>query len=211
MRTLRAAETSRFTGKRTGSIMNRVMYLLLITMITSSGCQPGGKSAARHSDIEADDKSAARRSDDGADDDATNIEKWVVAEVDPISIVGHGVALNSEGKEIEATPEFVIGVQRYYMKSLYLQAGEKQRDEFQARLRRLYNTRLAQQEQMVVNSALIAWMIAEVRPRNASKLAINNSWIAGVARQRMSNGGSAGEPLELKELLGRLKREGLEQ
>jgi hypothetical protein len=179
------------------SVMSRIIISLAIALTIASGCQPSGEPPRpsqrpeRRSNIEA------------------GIDTWVVTEADPISVVGHGVALNSKGREIDATPEFIIGAQEFYLKSLYQQASERQRDEFKAKQRRLYDSILTQQEQMVVNSALMSWMIDAVKPRNGATLAMNNAWITSIANREMSKDAGAGKPAALTKLLGRLKKEGL--
>jgi hypothetical protein len=133
------------------------------------------------------------------------IETWTVAATDPVSTIGHGAILNPEGKEVDATPQFVIGAQRFYLKNLYVRANEKQRLEFKAKQQRLQGiTPLAERDQILVNSALIGWLIDTVKPENAANLTMRNSVLrnesARVSQTKLT---------APRDLLERLKQEAL--
>ncbi len=106
----------------------------------------------------------------------SDIARWNVPSTDPISAVGHGAILDAEGRAINPSPDFVLDAQRFYLKKLYLQADERQRAELNAKVRRLEEAgQLTQREQMVVNGALIAWLIDAVKPNDAAHLLSKNN------------------------------------
>ena len=109
-------------------------------------------------------------------EDFSSIMKWQVRSADPIAVVGHGVMLDWQGREVAATPVFIPQTQRYYLKSLYLRATDAQRADFQKKQQRLCpETRLAPEDKTVVNAALISWLITVVKPADAVRLETNNA------------------------------------
>jgi hypothetical protein len=136
-----------------------------------------------------------------------------VAANDPISAVGHGAISDAQGREIDPSPGFVIGAQRYYLKRLYQQANDQQRTEFEAKQRHLQDVKgQTEAEQIVVNSALIDWLIDAVNPQDAAHLASKNiallSRFAGITDGELST--KRPEAGEIREdLLELIKREGL--
>ena len=96
----------------------------------------------------------------------------------PVSAVGHGAMFDREGKEIQATPEFIAEAQRYYLTSLLQHANEEQR----ARLAALQQpfeapAKWSAQERAYANHALIAWLIEQLKPPKASLLASINGFL----------------------------------
>jgi hypothetical protein len=89
---------------------------------------------------------------------------------DPISTVGHGVAVNSEGELVDLTPEFIFEAQRYYIKRLYQQANDEQRSLSDGK-------RCNDPDQLYINYALITWLIKKVEPENGSTLASANVFL----------------------------------
>jgi hypothetical protein len=132
---------------------------------------------------------------------------------DPISAVGHGTILDAQGREIDPSPEFVIGAQRFYLERLYHQANDQQRAEFEAKQRRLRDVKgQTEVEQIVANAALVDWLIEAVKPQDAAHLASKNtallSRFAGISDGELSTKRpDAGEIRE--DLLELLHREGL--
>ena len=136
-----------------------------------------------------------------------NIETWKVPADDPVSTVGHGGIWDAKGREIEPSPEFVIDAQRFYLKRLYQESDQKLQTELKAKLQRFESLKdLTQQEQILVNSALIAWLIDAVKPRDAAHLASKN----GALRNKIFriSAQQAAKPIS-KELLRVLDEEGL--
>jgi hypothetical protein len=112
----------------------------------------------------------------GSFGDFSEIARWRVPSTDPVGAVGHGAILDAEGREIDPSPDFMLDVQRFYLKKLYLQADERQRAELNAKHQRLQETgRLTQREQIFVNAALIDWLIETVKPEDAAHLLIRNN------------------------------------
>jgi hypothetical protein len=104
-----------------------------------------------------------------------DIETWTVAATDPISTVGHGAIIDTEGKMITPSPEFVVEAQRFYLKSLYQRASEQQRAEFKVTQQHLEGVKArTQAERIFLNAALIGWLIETVKPQDAPYLASKN-------------------------------------
>jgi hypothetical protein len=132
--------------------MNRIAHAFVISLAVLLGC--------------------------GSNTALAGIESWTVPATDPVAAVGHGVVLDNKGNEVDiaASPDFVIQAQRYYIKSLYLMAGEQQRRLVNSKQQRVMGKkRLTQREQIVGNAALIDWLSDMVKPANAADLAIRNS------------------------------------
>jgi hypothetical protein len=129
----------------------------------------------------------------------------MVATTDPISTVGHGAILDSKGNEIDPSPEFVIYAQHFYLKRLFELADDKLRAEFKAMQQRLESIKgLTQQEQILLNSALIAWLIDTVKPADAAHLASKN----GALRNKFFHI-TGKQSTVSQDLLDGLKKEGL--
>lgn len=110
----------------------------------------------------------------------SSIASWQIVSADPISVVGHGAMLDSQGREVGATLVFIADSQKYYLKILYLQANESQRAEFAKKQQRLCATKtIPTEEKMVVNAALISWLINEVNSEDSAKLASKNAALIG--------------------------------
>jgi len=134
-----------------------------------------------------------------------DVDTWTVATSDPITTIGHGVMVDAQGREIDATPGFVIGAQRFYIKNLYERANEAQRAEFKSRMNRIQGaTPLSQPDEMAMNSALLGWLIDTVKPENAATLVMRHATLQ-IESTRLSKTKSPPSPA----LLDRLKREGL--
>lgn len=142
-----------------------------------------------------------------------NLETWTVSATDPISAVGHGGVFNAEGKEIDPSPEFVIEAQRFYLKRLYQRANEQQRAEFKAMQRRLRDVKSqTQAEQILVNAALLGWLIETVKPEDTPYLGSKNTALLGRFTRITDGEPSTKDPRAgdiRKELVERLRREKL--
>jgi hypothetical protein len=173
--------------------MNGMVFSLVITAAMLSGCTTG--------------KDPARGGNPGRRGGVEDIDTWTVVATDPILTVGHGVLLSREGNEIAPTPEFVIEAQRFYLKGLYQQASKEQRDELKAKQLRLQGAQpFTREQQIVVNSALIAWLIDTVKPEEAATLAGKNAALQGSVSTK---GAAFQEAATSKGLLERLNQEGL--
>lgn len=97
---------------------------------------------------------------------------------DPISTVGHGVAVNSEGSIVDLSPEYILATQRYLVKRLYQQADDEQRSKFRKKQQRLSDEKQCDDpDQIYINHALIAWLIKKVEPENGGTLASANVFL----------------------------------
>jgi len=145
--------------------------------------------------------------------DVDDIETWKVAATDPISSVGEGAIINAEGKIIDPSPATVIEAQHFYLKSLYQRANEQKRAEFKATRRRLQDLKTqTQAEQILINAALLAWLIETVKPQDAPYLASKNTALLGRFALIIDGVPSMNDPRAgdiRKEFVERLEREGL--
>jgi hypothetical protein len=89
---------------------------------------------------------------------------------EPIAYTGHGAMFDKNGKEIQVTPEFIKEAQKFYLDTLSKQAGEKQRALFEQKQKRLFSgQQWDKRSELYANSALIEWLIKEVKPANADE------------------------------------------
>ena len=106
----------------------------------------------------------------------TDIGDWKVRRSDPISAVGHGGVFDAQGRQFEASPNFVLGAQRYYLKRLYQQADREQRARFQEKQRSIEGEKArTKTERILVNAALVNWLIETVQPQDRAHLASKNT------------------------------------
>jgi hypothetical protein len=90
---------------------------------------------------------------------------------DPIAYIGHGAMFDKDGKEIQVTQEFIKEVYRFYLEALFKQANEQQRALVEQKQKRLFSGRqFNTQSELYVNSALIEWLIKEIRPVSSDTL-----------------------------------------
>jgi hypothetical protein len=106
----------------------------------------------------------------------SKIEKWKVAATDPVLSVGHGGVFDEKGKEVEVSPNFVLHAQRYYLKRLYQEGSDEQKALFQQKQRSLKKIKPQDKsEKILVNSALLGWLVETVKPRDAAQIGSKNS------------------------------------
>lgn len=135
---------------------------------------------------------------------------------DPISIIGHGSMFDHAGKEIKFTPEFVEKAQNYYLNELSAKLRPDQLKKFHAeRARFLDASKHAlkskgqepdRQVALVINSALIDWLLKENPRDDAGELQGKNNLIKAKLRQRLTPpdvGAPYAPPKEVLELLGK--------
>src|SRR5688572_4820902 len=79
---------------------------------------------------------------------------------DPIAFVGHGAIFDSNGNEIEATAEFVTGVQQLYLRTLLGQASNEQSSRFDQKQKRLLGDNSWDiRSKLYANAELIDWLV----------------------------------------------------
>lgn len=141
----------------------------------------------------------------------SRIENWKVGAKDPIATVGHGGVFNAEGKQIEPSAGFVIDAQRYYLKRLYLEANDEQRRAFTEKQRGVENMKPGSEaERVLANSALLAWLIGTVKPKDAPQLSSKNTALLSRFIQIRNGVLSSKEGSVLnKDLVSHLWRDGL--
>uniref|UniRef100_C6E3R5 Uncharacterized protein n=1 Tax=Geobacter sp. (strain M21) TaxID=443144 RepID=C6E3R5_GEOSM len=143
----------------------------------------------------------------------SKIEKWKVAATDPVVSVGHGAMFDEKGKEVEVSPDFVLHAQRYYLKRLYDEGTSEQKALFQQKQRSVRKIKPQDKsEKILVNAALLGWLLEAVKPEDAARIGSKNS--ALLERfVRFRDGGleevpNGGGPVR-KDLVALLWREGL--
>jgi hypothetical protein len=135
---------------------------------------------------------------------------------EPIAIIGHGSMFDHAGKEIKFTPEFVEKAQNYYLNELSAKLRPDQLKKYQAERARLLDvSKRAQklngqepdrQVALVVNAALIDWLLKENPLDDAGELQGKNNLIKAKLRQRLTPpdvGAPYAPPKEVLELLGK--------
>jgi hypothetical protein len=106
---------------------------------------------------------------------------------DPIAAVGHGAAIDARGEMINITPSFIRDALDFYTRSLYERAPQSIRAKFdELRTTAMAGAELSPQTRLVVQSALLDWLIAEVRPDNASDLSSKNHFLRTVLGSQAS-------------------------
>lgn len=115
--------------------------------------------------------------------------------VEPIAFIGHGVMFDEAGRPIEPTPAFIERAQAYYIQTLSARLRPAQKSAFDAERSRHLQTykRLSPQAgaaadpqgALVVNAALIDWLIQAVPPGDAGDLESKNNLMKARLRQRL--------------------------
>jgi hypothetical protein len=133
---------------------------------------------------------------------------------EPIAFIGHGVMFDEAGRQIQATPAFIERAQAYYIQTLSARLRPVQKNAFDAERNRHLDTykRLSPQAgavadpqgALVVNAALIDWLIKAVPPADAGDLESKNNLMKARLRQRLfapQLGAPYAAPAELLNLL----------
>ena len=108
-----------------------------------------------------------------------------VPDEDPISTAGHGAIMDAKGREIDPTPEFVLAAQRYYINRLYKSAGRQVQAELEAKRQSLQSLqRFSAEEQVLVGSILVDWLIDRVKPDDMGHLATKNGALRNAILRR---------------------------
>jgi hypothetical protein len=119
-----------------------------------------------------------------------------VAQVEePIAFIGHGVMFDASGKPIQATPAFIEKAQVYYIESLSALLQPAQKSRFNAERARYLDTYKRpsdggsqagdKQDTLIINAALIDWLIKEVPLADAGDLQGKNNLIKARLRYRL--------------------------
>ena len=104
---------------------------------------------------------------------------------DPIAFVGHGAAFGPDGKEINLTPRFIREAQQYYIDSLYRIAPLEKKLSFDRKRNDVLSTQLTGQDELVANSALIEFLINEVKVQDGGRLSSINSFLKVILRSKL--------------------------
>jgi hypothetical protein len=101
--------------------------------------------------------------------DVTGVPKTALHQ-DPVAAVGHGAILGADGSEMDPKTDFVIEVQLFYIASVYERADATQRAAFVVLRKQLMKEGMTPEEQVLANSALLAWLVEEVKPDDGTYL-----------------------------------------
>ena len=138
-----------------------------------------------------------------------------VAQVqEPIAFIGHGVMFDEAGNPIQATPAFIEKAQTYYIENLSARLQPAQKSLFDAERARYLDTYKRpgdgggqagdQQDTLIINAALIDWLIKEIPLADAGALQGKNNLIKAKLRFRLyppEIGAHYAAPKELLSLL----------
>lgn len=113
---------------------------------------------------------------------------------EPIAFIGHGSMFDHEGNQIKVTPEFIEQAQNYYISELSTRLQPAQLKKLSAERTRFLNM-LEQsnpggqapdrQAALIINAALIDWLIKEIRPADAGDLQGKNNLIKAKLHKRL--------------------------
>ena len=114
---------------------------------------------------------------------------------DPIAFIGHGVMFDESGKPIEVTPALIEKAQGYYLETLSAQLQPAQKKVFDAERARYLETYKRpsaagsqagdRQDVLIINAALIDWLIKETRVADSGALQGKNTLIKARLRYRI--------------------------
>ncbi|MDO8412902.1 MAG: hypothetical protein Q7S51_03820 [Gallionellaceae bacterium] len=114
---------------------------------------------------------------------------------EPIAIIGHGSMFDHEGKQIKATPEFIEQAQNYYISELSTRLQPAQLKKFNAERTRFLNVPKREsnpggqepdrQAALIINSALIDWLIKETSLADAGEMQGKNNLIKAKLQKRL--------------------------
>ncbi|MEK8034850.1 hypothetical protein AACH06_28870 [Ideonella sp. DXS29W] len=113
---------------------------------------------------------------------------------DPIAFIGHGVMFDESNRPIEVTPEFIEKAQAHYIQSLSARLPPAQAKRFDAERSRYaeIHRRVAasgqaadRQDSLVINAALIDWLIRAAPRDDAGALQGKNNLIKARLRYRL--------------------------
>ena len=138
-----------------------------------------------------------------------------VAQVqEPIAFIGHGAMFDEAGNLIDATPAFIEKAQTYYLENLSARLQPAQKKIFDAKRARYLDTYKRpsdeggqtgnKQDTLIINAALIDWLIIEGRFTDSGELQGKNNLIKARLRYRLFSpeiGSLYAAPKELLSLL----------
>lgn len=114
---------------------------------------------------------------------------------EPIAFVGHGVMFDDAGNPIQATPVFIEKAQNYYIESLSTRLQPVQKTAFNAERARYLETYKRpsseasqagdKQDALIINAALIDWLIKEVPAAESGELQGKNNLMKAKLRYRL--------------------------
>ncbi len=115
---------------------------------------------------------------------------------EPIAIIGHGAMFDHAGNQIKFTPEFVEKAQNYYLAELSAKLQPDQLQKYQAERARFLDVAMHAQKlngqepdrqlALVINAALIDWLLKENPRDDAGALQGKNNLIKDKLRRRLT-------------------------
>jgi len=92
-------------------------------------------------------------------------------ENEPIAYIGHGALFDTNGDEMQVTPQFVKAAQQCYLDILLRQADEQQQTLFEQKQSSLLDGHQWDvRSELYANTALLEWLVKEVKPADADQL-----------------------------------------
>ena len=133
---------------------------------------------------------------------------------EPIAFIGHGVMFDDAGNQIQATPAFIEKAQAFYIETLSAQLQPSQKTMFSAERERYFKAYKrpgdeggqegVKQDTLIINAALIDWLIKEIPQGDFGDLQGKNNLIKARLRYRLfppEIGAPYAAPQELMNLL----------
>jgi len=136
---------------------------------------------------------------------------------EPIAFIGHGVMFDDAGNQIRATPAFIEKAQAFYIETLSAQLQPAQKTKFSAERARYFETYKrpsdgvgqegAKQDTLIINAALIDWLIKEIPQGDFGDLQGKNNLIKAKLRYRLFPPEIGAPYAASKELMNLLKHQ----
>lgn len=112
---------------------------------------------------------------------------------EPIAFIGHGVMFDEQGNQIPATPDFIEKAQAFYIGKLSARLQPAQKKKFDTERARFSETFKRssgghegdKQGNLIINAALLDWLIRQVRLDDAGDLQGKNNLIKAKLRYRL--------------------------
>ena len=134
---------------------------------------------------------------------------------DPIALIGHGVMFDEQGNQIQATPDFIEKAQAFYIEKLSARLQPAQKTRFDTERARYFETFKRssvgqegdKQGNLIINAALIDWLIRQVPLDDAGELQGKNNLIKSKLRYRLFQPEIGAPYAASQELLNLLKHQ----
>ncbi|MBT5222809.1 MAG: hypothetical protein HOM15_08310 [Gammaproteobacteria bacterium] len=128
--------------------------------------------------------------------------------IDPIAVIGHGMAFDRDGNEIKLNATLISQAQNFYLELLSAKLTKNETQLYNRQLEQVSEWKLGEeQEQLVINTSLIDWLIATIALDDQGAMKSKNTIMRAALRTRLFEpklGAEYTVPGQLQELLPNL-------